>query len=263
MKELRDRKRDATPLVAAEATKYRGICARLNYLALDRADIAYAAKECARHMAQPCVGDWALLKHLGLYLLHHPRVILHYHWQANPETLAGVSSKRFGLEQVLGYTDSDWAGCPQTRKSTSGGAVMAGTHLLKTWSRTQATIALSSAEAELYATIRAAAEVLGLQSMMKDWGVKSHGSLLGDASACLALIKRQGLGRMRHLHTNYLWLQEKSAKEELMFGKVLGTENPSDLLTKYLGGELATKHMTALYCEFRGGRAESAPRTCG
>ena len=64
------------------------------------------------------------------------------------------------------YTDSDWAGCRRSRKSSSGGAIMRGTHCLKTWSKTQALIAKSSGEAELYAVVKGAAEALGMVTLV-------------------------------------------------------------------------------------------------
>ena len=61
---------------------------------------------------------------------------------------------------ITAYTDSDWAGCHKTARSTSGGIVTFGGHVIKTYSRQQKVIALSSAEAELYAMVAASAEVL-------------------------------------------------------------------------------------------------------
>eukprot|EP00974_Lingulodinium_polyedra_P082078 7946493-Lingulodinium_polyedra.AAC.1 len=61
---------------------------------------------------------------------------MHFQWQTP-------------VKALLVMTDSDWAGCARTRKSTSGGVVMRGRHLIKHWSGTQSTAALSSAEAEL------------------------------------------------------------------------------------------------------------------
>ena len=137
---------------------------------------------------------------------------------------------------------------------------MLGRHWVKSWSRTQATVALSSAESELYAMIKTSSEVLGMISMLQDWGVDVTGQILGDASACLGIIQRQGLGKMRHVDTSYLWIQEKAARKELEFGKVEGSWNAADLLTKYLGQEDILKHMTALGIEFTSGRAVCAPK---
>ena len=59
------------------------------------------------------------------------------------------------------YSDTDWAGCPKTRKSTSGGCLMLGGHLIKSWSSTQPSISLSSGEAEYYGVVKAAGIALG------------------------------------------------------------------------------------------------------
>ena len=89
------------------------------------------------------------------------------------------------------------------------------------WCKTQAVVALSSAEAELYGLVRASAETMGLVSMY----THMNGVVLGDASAALAIVARRGLGKLRHLDTNYLWIQEKVAKGEMNFKKVAGVDN--------------------------------------
>ena len=68
------------------------------------------------------------------------------------------------------FTDSDWAGCRKSRQSSSGGAIVVGEHCLKNWSKTQAIIAKSSAEAELYGVVRGATESLDMSILMKDFG---------------------------------------------------------------------------------------------
>ena len=107
--------------------------------------------------------------------------------------------------------------------------------MLKMWSRTQATVALSSAEAELYGTVKASAESLGILSLMKDLGRGGlQAQVFGDASAALGIIARQGLGKVRHLNTAYLWVQEKAAEKEIKYNKVPGQDNVADLFTKPL-----------------------------
>ena len=61
---------------------------------------------------------------------------------------------------IVGYSDSDWAGCRVTGKSTSGGALMLGTNHTKAWPRAQNHVTISSAEAELYAMVKCAAELV-------------------------------------------------------------------------------------------------------
>ncbi len=91
-----------------DATSYRGLAARANYLAQDRPDLQYAVKEIARRMARPTRRDWQLLKRLARHVVGTPRVVYTYEWQSAPSELET-------------YADSDWAGCKSTRRSTSGG----------------------------------------------------------------------------------------------------------------------------------------------
>ena len=90
------------PMVESEATQYRAIVARCNFLAVDRPDIMYASKECSRKMSSPANGDWAALKRLGRYLIFRPRVVHVFKWQgaAHPH---GV--QRFELGRVQKDTE--------------------------------------------------------------------------------------------------------------------------------------------------------------
>ena len=138
-----------------DATKYRALVARCNYLSPDRRDIAFSVKELARAMSAPTQGDWQRLKRFARYIKGKPRMVVHYKWQeAQPI--------------VTTYSDADWAGCRDTRKSTTGGCIKIGSRCVKGWSKTQALIALSSGESEFYAALKAWAETLGLLSMLKD-----------------------------------------------------------------------------------------------
>ena len=100
----------------AAAKEHRGVAARLNYMTVDRADCQYATKELARAMANPTVKDAEKGKRIARYLLGRPRAALVFAWQ--PET-----------DELGIYSDSDWAGCVGTRRSTSGGVVMGKAHL--------------------------------------------------------------------------------------------------------------------------------------
>ena len=68
------------------------------------------------------------------------------------------------------YADMDWAGRPRTRKSTSGGCVLLGSHTIKSWSATQTSVALSSGEAEFNGVVRGSGIGLGYQSLLRDLG---------------------------------------------------------------------------------------------
>ena len=67
------------------------------------------------------------------------------------------------------YSDSDWAGCRESRKSTSGSCFFHGEHLIKAYSKRQANIALASTEPEYYSMAKAVSEGLGLKAMTEDY----------------------------------------------------------------------------------------------
>ena len=69
-------------MTGAEASLYRGIAARLKYLAQDRTDIQYACKEASRRMARPRLCDWPAFKRIGRYLKGAPRYVQMFAWQA-------------------------------------------------------------------------------------------------------------------------------------------------------------------------------------
>ena len=150
------------------------------------------------------------------------------------------------------YTDSDWAGCRRTRKSTSGGAILLGNHCVKCWSSTQGPIALSSAEAEYYSMVEGVTRAIGLKNLAAEVGVVFGATpiiLYTDSTAAKSFASRRGLGKMRHIETRELWLQESVNKKDVLLKKVQGEDNPADLMTKYLQAKDITKHVRSLGIE--------------
>ena len=237
---------DAIELGPRQATEYRGLAARINYLALDRADLQFATKQACQGMAKPTTGDWRALKRIARYIAGKPRLVIKYIAQEDPQF-------------VDVYSDSDWAGDRRTGRSTSGGALRIGAHLIKTWSSTQRNITLSSGEAELIAAVKAASEGLGVVNMLSEWGQECRVRVWVDSSAAIGVVHRRGSGKMRHVRLGHLWIQQKVEEKELDVRKVAGASNPADLLTKILNGRRIDEIMYQLGCEFRSGRAQAAP----
>ena len=233
-------------LEPGEARRYRAIAARLNYLAADRIDVQYAVKESARAMSRPKKSHWKMLNRIGRYLVGRPRVVIKFDWQVEQDI-------------ITAYTDSDWAGCIRTARSTSGGIITVGSHVIKSYSRQQKTVALSSAEAELYAMVAGSAEALAIIAYCADLGKKVKGELYTDSNAALGISQRAGIGKVRHLRTQGLWVQEARTTGRLVYKKVLGTKNPADILTKHVAGDLLDRHLETVGVVPMSGRAESAP----
>ena len=95
---------------------------------------------------------------------------------------------------------------------------MHGAHLIKAYSRTQSNIALSSGEAEFYGFVATASEALGMVAMTEDFGDNIDAFLYADASAAIGVANREGRGRIRHLDTQSLWLQQALRQRRLGLG---------------------------------------------
>ena len=164
------------------------------------------------------------------------------------------------MKEIAVWTD--YAGCLETRKSTSGGVIQLGFNSIKNWSSTQNVIALSSGEAEYYAMVKGGSQALGIRSMLKDLGIRRiRITLKADATAAKGIAGRRGLGQVRHIEVNQLWLQDKVSQGDIVIHKVKGTENLADALTKYvLAGDL-NFHIENSGIREEYGRHELAPET--
>ena len=138
---------------------------------------------------------------------------------------------------------------------------MLGQHVLKSWSSTQTSVSLSSGEAELYGVVRAAGIALGHRAILGDLGFENFPvRVWTDSSAAIGICSRSGLGKLRHVDTNALWVQSKVKEGALTIRKVRGDSNPADLLTKFLTSKDKLDELVGIFGgEFRSGRAESAP----
>ena len=95
-------------LNSEEATGYRALAARSNYLTLDRPDTAFTTTELCRDFEMPTRDSVERLKHLVRYLAHHKRLVWCFNFQGADDSLKC-------------FVDTDFAGCQRTRRSTWGG----------------------------------------------------------------------------------------------------------------------------------------------
>ena len=183
---------------------------------------------------------------LARYFSTRTRMTCHFRKQKMPK-------------EIEAWSDSDWAGCLETRRSTSGGLIKLGTHILKSWSVTQNTIALSSGEAEFYAMVKAGSQGLGMRAMCNDLGITSNVKIITDATAARGMVQRKGLGAARHVEAHQLWIQDKVQNKEICVEKVGGKNNLADGLTKFVGGKDLATHVNGIGIENRTGRHSEAP----
>ena len=115
--------------------------------------------------------------------------------------------------------------------------------MIKSWSTTQAVIALSSGEAEFYGIVKGGSIGIGLRSVLGDLGIDARIRVHTDASAAKAIASRKGLGKVRHIEVNQLWIQDKVGSGDIELNKIAGTVNPADALTKFVDGDIIRRHM--------------------
>ena len=229
----------AEPLSPEEHQQYRKLVGQLLWLSNLRMDIMYAIKELSRGLASPTTDHWAKLKHLLRYLSGTKD----YVQELCPKLR--LSEKHSSLD-VHTYVDSDWAGDPDSRRSTSGVATYLLGVNLQSHSRTQQTIALSSGEAELYAIGAGAADSLFIRSLLLEACLipRVHLFVHTDSTAGKSMASRYGTSRKtRHVQLRHLFVQELVTSGVITIRKVLGTLNNADILTKYVNKETWARHV--------------------
>ena len=137
---------------------------------------------------------------------------------------------------------------------------MRGGHLLKHWSSTQQTVALSSGEAELKGIVKGAAEGIGMQNIAKDLSIHYDIHLYTDSSAAMGMVARQNV-KVRHIEVSELWIQDAVRNKVLTVNKVKGDDNPADILTKHIEQGHIHQHCHGMRLVPEGGRPDSAPAT--
>ena len=217
---------------------------RTSYLSQDRCELQFAVKELARRMQQPNTKNMQALKRLVRFLKGSPRCLV-------------VNNRQPEQPVVDVFSDSDWAGCAKTRRSTSSSYVMLGGHLLVSSATTQNVVATSSSEAEFNALTMSASGALGAVAMASDMAKVVKPRVRVDATASKAIASRHGVARVRHLHIQVWWVQ---ARCELTIVKVPGAENPADMGTKHLAQREMHECLKRAGCHITGGRPRLAFR---
>nr|XP_020193427.1 uncharacterized mitochondrial protein AtMg00810-like [Aegilops tauschii subsp. strangulata] len=139
---------------ASDATFYRSIVGALQYLTLTRSDLQYVVQQVCLQMHSPRDSHWGLVKR-----------ILHY---IRGTMSLGLTLTASASTDLVAYSDADWAGCPDTRRSTSGYCVYLGPSLISWSSKRHPTVSRSSAEADYRAVANAVAKCSWLRQLLQE-----------------------------------------------------------------------------------------------
>ena len=142
---------------SVDQTLYNSMIDSLLYLTASRPDIMFSVCMCARFQSSPKEAHLVVVKRILRYLKHSPSIGFWY-----------PKGARF---QLVGYSNSDYAGCKIDRKSTSGGCHLLGRSLVSWSSKKQNSVALSTAKVEYIAVGACCAQLLYMKQTLLDYGV--------------------------------------------------------------------------------------------
>ena len=136
---------------------------------------------------------------------------------------------------LTGFTDSDWAGSTDDRRSTSAYIFCLGKSTISSCSRKQNTVALSSTEAEYASATEADCEGVWLRKLLNDLGRKQEGptTIYCDNMSAIALTKNPVFhARSKHIELRHHFIRDLVQKEEIQLEFITTNEQPADMLTK-------------------------------
>jgi hypothetical protein len=205
-----------------ETKVYRSMIGSLLYLCASRPDIMLSVCMCARFQANPKECHLTAVKRILRYLVHTPNLGLWY-----------PKGSKFNL---LGYSDSDYAGCKVDRKSTSGTCQFLGRSLVSWSSKKQNCVALSTAEAEYVAAGACCAQLLWMKQTLKDFGCQySKIPLLCDNESAIKLANNPvSHSRTKHIDIRHHFLRDHELKGDIEIRHVSTEKQLADIFTKPL-----------------------------
>ncbi|CAI7870400.1 unnamed protein product [Closterium sp. NIES-54] len=207
----------------AEVKRFHSLVGSLMYAAVStRPDLAYAAGVLGRVVSNPHTEHMRAGGRVLRYLQGTPNLGLVY--EAGPIELKG-------------YADSDYAGDPSTRKSTSGYVFTLLGAAVSWQSKKQPTVALSSTEAEYMALTQGAMEAIWLRRLLAELGHPQPNPtpLFCDNQVAISLSHNAVLhGRTKHIEVKHHFIHEAAEKGEVKLTYVSTKAQPADFLTKPL-----------------------------
>jgi histone deacetylase 1/2 len=208
-------------LGSEDATKYRSIVGALQYLTLTRPDISFSVNKVCQYLHQPTTTHLGTVKRSLRYI----QGTLHL----------GLKFRRSQSTIISAFSDADWAGCPDDRRSTDGFAVFLGPNLISWCAKKQATVSRSSTEAEYKALANATAEVMWIQKLLDELGIKHPrvARLWCDNIGATYLSANPVFhARTKHIEIDFHFVRERVAKKLLDIRSIHSADQLADGFTK-------------------------------
>ena len=216
--------------ILKDQAKYRRLVGLLIYLTITRPDITHSVHVLSRFMHEPRTPHMETALRILKYIKNTPGQGLFF-----------SSQNELALNA---YCDSDWAGCPTIRRSTTGYCIFLGSSLISWRSKRQKIVSLSSAEAEYRAMAGTCCELSWLRYLLKDLGVlhPKPALLHCDNKAALHIAANPVFHeRTRHIEMDCHFVRDKIQDGSIVTRFVPSSNQLADVLTKPLGKETFSK----------------------
>ena len=202
--------------------QYRGMIGSLLYLSASRPDIMFSVCMCARFQSSPKFSHLLAVKRIIRYLLGTVSLGLWY--------------PKNSLCNLVGYSDSDFAGSKTDRKSTSGTCQFIGSALVSWNSKKQNSVALSTAEAEYISAGSCCAQILCMKQQLSDYGiVLDHIPIKCDNTSAINISKNPVLhSRTKHIEIRHHFIRDHVLKGDVVLEFVDTKNQLADIFTKPL-----------------------------
>jgi histone deacetylase 1/2 len=219
----------------ADAFQYRSTVGALQYLTHTRPDISYAVNKVCQFLSKPTDVHWEAVKRILRYV--KGTVATELNIRKSPSTLISV------------FTDADWAGCTDDRRSTGGYVVFFGPNLISWSARKQPTVSRSSTEAEYKALANGTAEATWLQSLLKELNVAQPRPPVlwcDNLGATYLTANPVFHARTKHIEIDFHFVREKVALGALEVRFVSSADQIADAFTKPVTKQMLQKLRTNL-----------------
>uniref|UniRef100_A0AAV1U9F8 CCHC-type domain-containing protein n=1 Tax=Peronospora matthiolae TaxID=2874970 RepID=A0AAV1U9F8_9STRA len=202
---------------------YRNAIGCLMYLMVGtRPDIAVAVGVLSQFAAEPCPTHWQALKRVFRFI--------------QGTRTYGIEFQATSDDKLQGYSDADWAGDVEARRSTSGYAFVMNNGCISWRSKKQSTVALSSTEAEYMALTEAVQEAIWLKAFLHELGDMNSDEavkIYEDNQGSIALAKNPEFHkRTKHIDIRYHFVREKVAEGKVVLEYCSTKDMKADLMTK-------------------------------
>jgi hypothetical protein len=206
-----------------DATNYRSIVGGLQYLTLTRPDLAFSVNKVCQFLHSPTTVHLTAVKRILRYL----RGTLDM----------GLQIVKSSSMLVSGFSDDDWAGCIDDRRSIGGFAIFLGSNLVSWSAKKQSIVSRSSTEAEYKTLANTTAEIIWIQTLLKELRLTRHAAAMlwcDNLGATYLSVNPVFHARTKHIEIDYHFVRERVARKQLNVQFISTNDQLADGFTKTL-----------------------------